>query len=184
MLLPKRARISRSIWAQCYKIIHAGNLQNIGNKLECLFLAGLSNIVWCLFVKTGAYLRVEHIRLLAMPTKLRLVWRAQTHYLGLIFVIYEHKKIFNIGSWWRLSEKRSWKLIREMRLKKMQYHVVQFSLYQCQQWDSNPLTYGNRSSVVPLCWLIISLAQENAIPNDGEGSFQLVSNLVCENELF
>jgi hypothetical protein len=38
------------------------NLSNVCNKLECLYLAGLSSLVYSSRVRTGAYSRVEHLK--------------------------------------------------------------------------------------------------------------------------
>jgi hypothetical protein len=35
---------------------------NFRNKLECLFLAGLSSLAYYLWVSTGAYVRVEYLK--------------------------------------------------------------------------------------------------------------------------
>ncbi len=32
------------------------------NKLECLSVASLSSLVWCLWVRSGAYPKVEHLK--------------------------------------------------------------------------------------------------------------------------
>jgi hypothetical protein len=35
---------------------------NFRNKLECLFLASLSSLTYCLYARPGAYTRVEHLK--------------------------------------------------------------------------------------------------------------------------
>ncbi len=51
------------------------------NKQEYLSLASLSILVYCLWVRTGAYPRVEHLKgaslgyALALPTNIRLGWK-------------------------------------------------------------------------------------------------------------
>jgi hypothetical protein len=35
---------------------------NVCNKLDCFFLAGLSSLVYCVRIRSGAYLVVEHLK--------------------------------------------------------------------------------------------------------------------------
>ncbi len=51
------------------------------NKLECLSLATISSLVYCLWVRPGAHPRVEHLKCsslrkaLALPANIRLGWK-------------------------------------------------------------------------------------------------------------
>ena len=55
---------------------------NFHNKLECLSLASLSSLVYCLWARSGAYPRVEHLKnssiglAQALPTNIRLCWKS------------------------------------------------------------------------------------------------------------
>jgi hypothetical protein len=74
-----------------------------------LSLASLSSLVYCLWTRTGAYSRMEHLKgssiglAPALPTNIRLDWKSLTgtntlaycHYL-----FYGRKKFYNIGPWW------------------------------------------------------------------------------------
>ncbi len=39
---------------------------NVRNKLECLYLASLSSLVYCLWVRQGAYPRVEYLKVASL----------------------------------------------------------------------------------------------------------------------
>ncbi len=49
-------------WGQSYKTFYGRNLTDFRIKLECLSLASLSSLVYCLWVSLGAYLRVDHLK--------------------------------------------------------------------------------------------------------------------------
>ncbi len=49
-------------WAQCYETFSGLICKNVCNKLECFFLSGLVNLVYCLWVRPGAYPREKHLR--------------------------------------------------------------------------------------------------------------------------
>ncbi len=61
-----------------YKTFYGRNLTDFRNKLECLSLASLSSLVYYLWVRPGAYPRVEHFKgaslkkALALPANIRL----------------------------------------------------------------------------------------------------------------
>jgi len=72
---------------------------NFLNKLECLSMASLSSLVYCLWVRSGAYLIQAAGRL--RPYLLRLGWKglSGTNTLAYLekFVNYGRKKYYNIG---------------------------------------------------------------------------------------
>ncbi len=77
------------------------------NKLECLSLASLSILVLCLWVRPGAYLRVEHLKVaslryaLALPANIRtrLERLARDKHFSLLqkSVNYGHKIFYSTG---------------------------------------------------------------------------------------
>ncbi len=89
---------------------------HVCNKLECLFPASLSSLVYCLRVRPGAYPREEHVkgtslkgRLLALPTNIRPGWNALPGTNTLAY--YEHSQITDV------KVLKLWALILPLQLK-------------------------------------------------------------------
>ncbi len=56
---------------------------NFRNKLECLCLASISSLVYCLFSKPGAYLSVEHLKYSSVGSVLALLTNIRQRGKGL-----------------------------------------------------------------------------------------------------
>ncbi len=85
----------------CSKTFNGRNLRMIVNKLECLSLASLCNLVYCLRVRPGAYARVVHVkvtslkdRLLYLFTNVRLRLKGMPTTNTLAY--YEHSDIYDV----------------------------------------------------------------------------------------
>jgi hypothetical protein len=81
---------------------------NFCNKLECLLLPSLSNLIYFLCVRPVAYPRVEHLKgvsLWLLPCSQTLYYpgrlaRGEHSTLLQKLVTYSRKKFYNIGPWW------------------------------------------------------------------------------------
>ncbi len=78
---------------------------NVRDKFDCLSLAGLSGLVYCFWVRPGAYPRVEHLRRAAPRPywqtfdRAGMPCRGKHSSLLWTFIDYRRKKFLKIEPW-------------------------------------------------------------------------------------